>query len=496
MATRTSRRLARYLLLATVASGVVAVMPAAPAATASVSVRDNFFSPQEIHVDAGDTVTWTNTGTRTHDVTADGGSFVSGDLFRGATFGHTFAQEGTYYYHCSFHGRAGKQGMWGVVVVGDPEPETPVERPRIDVPGAFKTIQAAVDAAEPGSTIVVAPGTYRGGVTVTTDDLILRGVDRYRTVLNGEDERAVGILVDGAARVTVANLTVRNFLVDGISFVDSFRYTAKGIEAIKNRMHGVSATRSYEGVMRSSFGWAGGEAAFHVADCMGCGTLLDRLDARSSHTGYAAVDATGVTIRYSAAVGNGVGIAVLSTSGASPGRGALVVDNFVRGSRAPARPPLRSAGTFGIPRGTGIWLAGVANTAVRSNDVYDQDRYGILVSATGDGLVPEGNTVADNSVLQGDLGILAWDGAGADNCFDGNVFAGPTAPPGIETLYACERRPFAGEPYEPVAEDVAAALPASLALETADPREPDRPRCQKGRPGCRRRGASVSSARQ
>ncbi len=44
----------------------------------------------------------------------------------------------------------------GVVVVGDPP--RPDRRPRIDVPGDFATIQAAVDAAAPGSTIVVAPG--------------------------------------------------------------------------------------------------------------------------------------------------------------------------------------------------------------------------------------------------------------------------------------------------------------------------------------------------
>ncbi|HEX2057037.1 MAG TPA: right-handed parallel beta-helix repeat-containing protein [Actinomycetota bacterium] len=488
MPTRTRRAVTRSVLLATVASSVIAVQAPAPAATVTVTIRENFFSPQEIHVDPGDTVTWTNAGTRTHDVTSDTGAFVSGDLFRGGKFSHTFAKEGIYYYHCSFHGRAGQQGMWGVVVVGDPKPAEPAKRPRIDVPADFRSIQAAVDAAQSGSTIVVAPGTYDGGVTITTDDLILRGVDRYRTVLNGEDVRDTGILVDGAADVRIANLTVRNFVTDGISFVDSLRYTADGIEAIKNRMHGISATRSYEGVVRASFGWGGGEAAFYVADCMGCGTLLENLDARFSHAGYALVNTTGVTLRSSTAVGNGVGIALLSSaeSGAAPGRGALLVSNLVHDHKAPDLPPPRSGETFGIPRGTGVWLAGVSNAVVRDSTILDQVRYGILVSTTPDGLVPTGNTVADNAVLRGDKGVLAWDGAGADNCFDRNESALPPAPPDLEGRYACDRRPFAGEPYEPVAQDLAAALPASLALETADPREPDRPRCQKGKPGCHR----------
>lgn len=471
-----------------------AALPAAPAraATVSVTIRENVFLPQEVHVDPGDSVTWTNSGTQTHDVTADGGTFVSGDLGRGRSFTHTFAKAGTYYYHCSFHGRPGKQGMWGVVVVGDPEPQEPgAKRPRIHVPGDYKTIQAAVDAAQGGSTIVIGPGTYSGGVRITTDDLIVRGADRFRTVLHGADERGTGILVSGAAKVTIANLTVRNFVTDGIAFVDSFRYTAKRIDAIENRMHGISAVRSYEGVMKSSFGWGSGEASFHVRDCMGCGTLVDRVQAHSSHTGVAAVNATGVTIRRSAATGNGVGITLTSDAGGPGGRGALVVDNVVRGSHGPVKPPLRSAQTFGIPRGTGIWIAGVANTIVRDNLVDDHARYGILVSATSDGLVPVRATVAGNSVPDGGGGVFAWDGTGSDNCFDGNVSARPTAPADLQGRYSCANRPFSGEAYAPVQEDVAAALPDSLALETADPPDPDRPRCQMGRPGCHRHRRGV-----
>lgn len=465
--------------------GLVVAAPAR-AATVAVTVRDNLFAPQSVHVDPGDTVTWTNAGRRTHDVTADSGAFVSGDLFNGAQFSHTFTKEGTYYYHCSFHGRAGKQGMWGVVVVGDPEPVEPDERPRIDVPADFKTIQAAVDAAESGSTIVVAPGRYKGDVRITTDDLILRGVDRYRTVLHGDDARANGIVVDGAVDVTVANLTVRNFVTDGISFVDAFRYTTTGIDAIENRMHGISAVRSYEGVIRSSFGWGSGEAAVYVGDCMGCGTLIDGVEARSSHAGFAAVNATGVTIRQSAAVGNGVGVALLSRPGGPPGRGALLVDNFVSGDRAPSSAPLRSGETFAIPRGTGVWLAGVSNTVVRTNRVFDQARYGILVSASEDGLAPQRNTAIENAVPDGAVGSLAWDGAGADNCFERNQHEDAAAPADIQGTYACDNRPFTGEPYAPVADDLATALPASLEDATADLGEPDRPSCQKGKPGCKR----------
>ena len=102
--------------------------------------------------------------------------------------------------------------------------------------------------------------------------------------------------------------------------------------------------------------------------------------------------------------------------------------------------------------------------------------------------MPRGNAVTGNSVGSISVvtkGVLAWDGAGGDNCFDSNEITDLTEPDRIQELYACKRRPFTGEPYEPVRQDLAEALPSSLALETADPPEPDRPSCQKGRPGCR-----------
>jgi hypothetical protein len=48
-------------------------------------------------------VTWTNTGQRTHTVSADDGSFDSGRLDPGETFSHTFTEPGTFSYHCGFH---------------------------------------------------------------------------------------------------------------------------------------------------------------------------------------------------------------------------------------------------------------------------------------------------------------------------------------------------------------------------------------------------------
>ncbi|HEY5698446.1 MAG TPA: hypothetical protein VIT01_13150, partial [Acidimicrobiales bacterium] len=55
----------------------------------------------------------------------------------------------------------------------------------INVPDDCETIQAAVDSATEGSLILVAPGTYEEEVNVATDNLVIRGLDRNETILEG-----------------------------------------------------------------------------------------------------------------------------------------------------------------------------------------------------------------------------------------------------------------------------------------------------------------------
>jgi plastocyanin len=78
-----------------------------------VSLEGIAFEPAEVTVAAGDTVTWTNNDSVSHDVTAD--SFSSGDpggMAGGDTFEHTFEEAGSFDYVCTVH-----PGMEGAVVV-------------------------------------------------------------------------------------------------------------------------------------------------------------------------------------------------------------------------------------------------------------------------------------------------------------------------------------------------------------------------------------------
>jgi plastocyanin len=87
-----------------------------------VSIEDDRFTPQEVEIDAGETVVWTNDGDRAHTVTSEDGTFDSGFIGANKVFEHTFTEPGTYYYFCEYHGGP-RSGMWGVVIVNAPPEE-------------------------------------------------------------------------------------------------------------------------------------------------------------------------------------------------------------------------------------------------------------------------------------------------------------------------------------------------------------------------------------
>ena len=75
----------------------------------------------------------------------------------------------------------------------------------IRVPQDAPTIQAAVDTAAAGDTILVDRGIYPGGVVVPQEkpNLTIRGVDRNAVVFDGAGQRddAIGVHADGVKLV-------------------------------------------------------------------------------------------------------------------------------------------------------------------------------------------------------------------------------------------------------------------------------------------------------
>jgi plastocyanin len=87
--------------------------PAVPSgADTVVALRNVALDPAEIRIRAGQTVAWLNHDPLVHTITADDGSWDSGDIRPGGTFLRTFAAPGRYTYHCRPHPQ-----MRGVIIV-------------------------------------------------------------------------------------------------------------------------------------------------------------------------------------------------------------------------------------------------------------------------------------------------------------------------------------------------------------------------------------------
>jgi len=84
--------------------------------TDNTVVINNFaFSPQQITVRTGTTVTWINQDSVTHQPVADSAALIgmgSAPLNTGDSYSYTFTQTGTWNYHCNIHPE-----MTGTVVV-------------------------------------------------------------------------------------------------------------------------------------------------------------------------------------------------------------------------------------------------------------------------------------------------------------------------------------------------------------------------------------------
>mgnify|MGYP000872396226 CR=1 FL=1 len=87
------------LLLAT----WIGATPALAAGDKLVTIGNFAFSPAEITIPAGTTLTFRNDDDMVHSVVAEDGSFRSTGLDTGDTFTFTFSKPGDYAYVCGLH---------------------------------------------------------------------------------------------------------------------------------------------------------------------------------------------------------------------------------------------------------------------------------------------------------------------------------------------------------------------------------------------------------
>ena len=89
-----------------VMSVILAMMSSVSAENYDISITDDMkFNPEDLTINVGDTVTWTNNDGMGHTATSTDGpaSFDSGNIGSGGTWSFTFTEVGTYEYKCDYH---------------------------------------------------------------------------------------------------------------------------------------------------------------------------------------------------------------------------------------------------------------------------------------------------------------------------------------------------------------------------------------------------------
>jgi plastocyanin len=144
----------RTVVLAAVAALALAVTGASqPASTVTkaVSITATAFSPTSRTIATTDSIKWTNKDTKSHQVVANNGSFVSPTIAAGKSYTHTFNTAGTFNYHDALH-----PSLTGKIVVTGPPPAITIgaASPILDY-GQSTHITGAVSNKKAGETVTV-----------------------------------------------------------------------------------------------------------------------------------------------------------------------------------------------------------------------------------------------------------------------------------------------------------------------------------------------------
>jgi len=183
--------LRRRLSALVVAGSLLAVgaAAAADAPTRDIAIPAKAYEPAHVIVLLGTTVTWRNSDSLNHTVTADTDAFDSGYVSSGASFSYTFTRQGHYAYHCLIHKfMKGTVDVFSLVLTG---PEAPVAVGRqVVVAGLAPVGTTAVTlsrlgAKEPVRTVrtrpdgsftvrfrATAPGAFRASVGKAVSPLV------------------------------------------------------------------------------------------------------------------------------------------------------------------------------------------------------------------------------------------------------------------------------------------------------------------------------------
>jgi hypothetical protein len=321
---------------------------------------------------------------------------------------------------------------------------------RTIVVGPGQSIQAAVDRARPGDTVLVKPGVYHQTVQIRTDGITLRGSGDFRggTVLASPKSfpktlcnslfgpTGVCILAKnvntktGAVITPVRNDTVTAMLVTGFPSNGVFGYGTNGLKvtrvgAINNGGYGISRFESTRTLFANDVAIGSDEAGFYVGDSPDADTVMRDNQAFGNLFGIFIRHAREVLVTGNRLSGNCQGILVLD-DGQPGGAGntAIVHNSVFRNNKFCAK----SEDTPVNIQGGGILLLGATHTLVAHNSVAGNsgsqiNSGGIVVlsaRALTKGSNPNFDAIIGNTAFRDHPADLVWDRTGTGVRFRAN----------------------------------------------------------------------------
>jgi hypothetical protein len=373
-------------------------------------------------------------------------------------------------------------------------------------------LQAAVDAAGPGTRVLVAPGVYREAVRIRGRRRQLEGLGRRaRDVVVRGDRRADDVIrAERADGLVIANLTAEQAAASDVHVVRTDGFRAHRIVVRWSQHDGVRTDDADHGLLDRVEAYGNGAAGLHAGPgaegrCSGgSGLEVRAANAYGNVLGLWAAAGDAIWVHGSRFADNATGAVSEPVGPATPhgcsrwehdSIAANNADLFAGAAACRAEPFARRRPGLVCPRvatpvGTGLLLRGVNGARVRANAIYGNWRAGVRLAwlpaaARGQRAATRQYDTSNANRFEGNrLGVhldgardangtdLVWDGEGAGNCWSANGGASgatPTSDPA--TLPSCPRGSLFG-----MGDATAQALEVPCAA--WDPqRAPDPPGC-------------------